>query len=291
MQSYLEPTLEQIQAEIQTLPNQKNKLLLLMLNIEQYINPNCDSELFYKELKTHLLTLQSMVTDQSEADRLGILVDYFFNKINFEIIDKNGYEKLPHWELPNVLSQKSSTAFVSRMIFLFFALELDIQLQAVEHSDLCLVAWTNNNDEQFLNLFLKAKRLTQQEIILCFNQRGANSTDKNCLESLSDIDLLKKYLLQMMTFYNKFNSPKVYLKLLNIYLSIDKNHLHSLSERALLYKELGQTNKAYNDLKRYMSFTDINNTPKSIKLAYYELQAIHKERVDLLLKQEPRTFH
>lgn len=292
MQSYTHPTLEQIHTYIQALPHQKNMLLKLLMTIEHYLNPETDSERFYKSLQTHVATLHSLTKDQAEADRLGIFIDYFFNNIKFEIIDQNGYEKLPHWELPNIITELCSTTFMSRVLFIYLAQELDISLYAAEHSHLCLVVWNNNNEEHFLNLSLKAKRLSQQEVVLCFNQRQAtNSNGTQCLDRINDTELLKKYLVQMMTFFNKFNSPKKYLKVLNLYLQVDKNHLHSLSERALLYKELGHTNKAYNDLKRYMSFTDVNTIPKNIKLAYYELQAIHKERVDLLLKQEPRTFH
>lgn len=291
MQTQIEPTFEQLQIEIQSLSHKKNQLLQLLVSIESYLNADFDAHFFYQSFQKHILALKSLTKDQSEADRLGILIDYFFNQINFKVIDESGYEKLPHWQFDNVIKESASTGFISRLLFIQLAQELNINIYAVQHDQICLIGWKMNHDEQYLNLHLKAKRLSQQEIIFSFNQRSDFNSEKTCLENLDSVDLLKIYLNQMMTFFNKFNSPKKYLKLLNLYLCIDKNNLHCLSERAFLYKEFGQTNKAYNDLKRYMSFTDTNSAPKNIKLTYYELQAIHKERVDLLLRQEPKTFH
>lgn len=285
-----EPTFEHLQSKLQSLQGSSANIIPLIIEIENYLDPKLDVSFIYKTLKQHTLTLKSLCHEQSESDRLGILKDYFFNQIEFQVIEQNGYGKLPHWKIYQILVDHRSTEFLSRQLFLYLAEQLEVKLYPVHHHSNCLVGWMTSSEDIYLNLNLQAKRLSEQEIIHCFNQRNYDP-NKPCLESLSSLEMLKIYISQMMIFYNKFNSPKDYLKLLNLFLTLDKNHLHSLSERALVYKELGQSNKAYNDLKRYMSFTDINNTPKPIKLAYYELQAIHKERVDLLLRQEPKTFH
>ena len=61
--------------------------------------------------------------------------------------------------------------------------------------------------------------------------------------------------------------------MLDVILKISPSNLNFLGQRALLLKKMGHSKEAMVDLKKYFSFTGIEDSPEEMKRAFYELKS------------------
>ena len=218
----------------------------------------------------------------TEQDRLHILNDYFFNKQHFQISEKTHYEL---YNIHNVITQRQGTPLSIALIYLHFATHIHLPLYLIQLQGFRMIKWIcGNKQSKYINLANRGKLLDESQILEILSQSIGNANKnegkmKNPnlintqLEIIPTRNLLLYYVKSLLEIYKNEKKEREHKIMLDVSLMISPSNLNLLSQRALLLKKMGHHKAALSDLKKYFSFTNIEDSPEEIRLAFYELKS------------------
>lgn len=229
----------------------------------------------------------------STEKRLQLLNSYFFSELDFQLLNfDNGFGHLEPWLFSYAMMNKTAAPIMASIIYAHFAKQLEIPIKLTNSDNMMILRWERKNGNAYIDLSNKGSLHEQSEIANLYN-KIKNPPIKDCefLTPIKTQKIIKYYLQCLCKTSTSQKNLHLYLKILNMMLKLDPWQAESLGERALLLKELGYHKEAIQDLQRYFSFSDRNQAPRQIKLAYYELKAIDKDKLEMLKKHQPENFH
>jgi len=288
MQTVNNLTWETLSLELDLLSTEDpHSIVPLLVGLNYLLRPDSDQDWCQRKINFMNYELAAKCEGHSEVDRFHILNDYFFDLKGFKasnIDQKCAVEG--DFLIRAILSKKLGSPLIISLLYLHLCNKVDLPAYLINHSGMGLLKWVRSGKSSFIDLSRSGRILSEGQMIELLNEQNQTPcNNESCLDILPAKQVLKKYLKCLIDIYQRDKSPHQLHNVLNIILKIDPAHLAFLGQRALLRKDLGQPKDALCDLKRYFSFTDKNQAPPELQMAYYELQTQHantSHAVDIL---------
>ena len=211
-----------------------------------------------------------------ESDRLHILNDYFFSTQHFQI-HKEKCHKL--WNIHHVIDQKQGAPLPIALIYLHLATYIDLPFYLIQLQEFRMIKWPLGKHSKYINLADQGRILDEKQILNILNETTPTRLDSDPPETQLEIiptkDLLLHYVQSLIEIYKHEKKEPEQKMMLDVVLKISPSNLNSLKERALLLKKIGHYEEALNDIKKYFSFTSLDDSPQDVKMAFQELKSNH----------------
>ena len=270
-------TWEKLTLEIELLIlEESDSMLPLVVGANLLLDPDQKSESLFRKLNFMAYELTAQCKDKTEEERLEILNQYFFTTARFQI-KSFGHNSADERDLliQDVIEHRSGDALPIALIYLHFARHLDLPIYLINLKNDCTLKWVRSGRSEFIDLTQSGLVLNENELIQALNKSVKKIKDlgSSCLDILPCKQILQKYLFTLKRLYERTEHLERLLIVLNILLKMEPSQLKLLSQRALLQRDLGLHKEALADIKRYFSFTNKEDAPAELKMAYYELMA------------------
>lgn len=265
-------TWETLQTELKAISAEPpNSLLSTLMAINMLLWPDESAgDTSLRKVNFMTYELLTRCKDLCEEDRLHTLNSYFFDQKEFRIVLSDTHPNKHRLSLLNILSSTQGNGLPLSLLYTHWAAQLDLPVYLVKSPYFCLVKWVRGKNSVYIDLNQSGKILNDSDLLKIVNQSSL-CRSYSCLEILSAQQILIEYVQKLLFLFKESYQRPHQLLCLNILVVLAPEELNYLADRALLLKDLDRTYESLNDLKRYFSFMDFSQAPKSLVLALYEL--------------------
>jgi regulator of sirC expression with transglutaminase-like and TPR domain len=281
-------TWDKLAIELDLLNQEEPRSLLpLLIGVHSLLRGHEFQDWCARTLNFMAFELAALCDGKSEQEKLEVLNHFFFETKDFQICSMNRKQlKEQHMLLRDVLAERSGASLVISLIYVHLATQLDLPLALVNISNLNVLKWMRGSRSSYLDLTQNGRVLDEEGLLQLISQDPGveiSSTAEAKLEVLSYKKILLMYLQDLLVVLEKADEKDLSHAVLSMLLKLDPNNLKFIGDRALLRKDMGFHKEAMNDIKRYLSFTDIGSAPVEIQYAFREITALSNET--------PETIH
>ena len=191
-------------------------------------------------------------------------------------------------EIHKVVANKQGSSLLIALIYLHLAAYLNLPLYLIQLQGFQIIKWVQGKRSKYINLANHGKLIDEKQILDALHKTVDKTKEHESLNTQLEIiptkNLLLHYVQSLSEIYKNEKKEFEHKAMLDVSLIISPSNLNFLSQRALLLKKMGHHKEALLDLKKYFSFTCLDNSPEEIKIAFYELKStdIHSSPINWL---------
>lgn len=280
-------TWEKLCIELELLQEEEpGSLVPILIGINSILHGDEFQDWCSRNINFMTYELSGLCESKSEADRLEILNDFFFNQKDFQIsqLSRNQLRE-SDCLIRDVLTDRAGGAIPITIIYIHLATQIDLPLVMVNMESMNITKWLRGSKCDYVDLTKSGEILTDEDILnIVTNKRQIEvcSDEAPKLEALTAKKVLTYYLEDLKECLRRQSEKDLHHAVLSMLLKLDHNNLAYIGERALIRKELGFEKEAMTDLKRYLSFAEITSAPSEIQRAFKEINAMSVDTPETL---------
>lgn len=223
---------------------------------------------------------------KSDSEKLIILNEFFFRKKDFQVSGVNRKVlREPELLIRDVLADRSGCALTLALVYLHLAAQIDLPMALINLANLNIVKWMRGSRCSYLDLTQSGRVLEEDDLLRLISQQPGievSTAAESKFEILSYKKVMQMYLQDLTEVYRIGGEHDLCHAALSMLLKVDPNNLKYIGDRALLRRTMGFEKEALSDLKRYLSFSELNAAPAEIQKAFKEISAFSSNSSEVL---------
>lgn len=254
----------------------KTSLLEVMIQIMSLIRDNFSKKIIYIELKEYIDHVKPLVLKENNInDKLKILVNFFYNQLNFRSAD-NKYKFSNTLWLDYVLKNKKGSSFSLGIIFLYISNKCNLPVYPVIFpTQLILKFYKNNNDQEIVFIDPFNGDFLNKYILDIWLKGNISPTAKlyhDDLKNSKPLMVIRKILDILKISLIEEHEMEHALCVSNFLLQLNSNDPYEIRDRGLICSQLGCNHTALKDLMYFVKNCPEDPISEIIKSQIYMIK-------------------